>query len=602
MEIHAIEVDGVPAVWADVPGPLRAGLLFRVGEADERLIEHGVTHLAEHAAIRAAGREHGLGGTVGLLETHFDLWGGEDRVIAGFTALCGALSALPRAGLDVERRVLAAEAAAAGGSAELLLLLERCGARGVGVAGLDELGLRSLDDTGVVAWAARWFVRGNAALWLSGPPPPGLSVDLPDGGRAAIPEVQPLPGLGLPGWAEGPPGAVAVGALADSAEDPLAMLVATALERRAYETLRTSLGVSYSVVGRATPVASGTRHIMVAADCRDEHATGTCKALLDAWRDVADGAAIDEARDEVLRDGRHALAEPEGMRAVLERNASRLLEGRAVTPPAEMLERVSTASVDAVAAIAAAQRDELIAIVPGGAGRGIDLPQLTRPARSPLTGRRFKQRRAPHHVDSPRAIVVGDEGVTAEGDDDTATILFRDAVAAIERFGGALDLISADGLVVAIDPADIGEGDIAVRTVRDALPADAIVPLDPRAARLQHAAAEQFDRMWVIAPALEHVWPLLAWDEDLRVLGETSRGLRPGVLVVTDRRVLVVTKVLGEQVHEWRRSAIRKASGHDIGVAARLRLEIEGGEDVTWWVGPRGRLKHVLAELNDSDP
>lgn len=602
MELHAIEVDGVPAVWADVPGPLRAGLLFRVGEADERLIEHGVTHLVEHAAIRAAGREHSLGGTVGLLETHFDLWGGEERVVAGLSALCGALSALPRDGLDVERRVLAAEAAATGGPAELLLLLERCGARGAGVAGLDVFGLRSLDDEGVLAWAARWFVRGNAALWLSGPPPSGLRLDLPDGGRAAIPEAQPLPGLGLPGWAEGPPGGVAVGALADSAGDPLAMLVATALERRAYETLRATLGVSYSVVGRATPVASGTRHIVVAADCRDEHAPGTCEALLAAWRDVAGGAAIEEAHDEVLRDGRHALAEPEGMRAVLERNASRLLEGQAVVPPADMLERVSAAGFDDVAATAAALRDELIALVPGGVGRAIYLPPLTRPARGPLTGRRFKQRRAPHHVDSPRAIVVGEEGVTAEGDDDTATILFKDAVAAVERFGGALDLISADGLVVAVDPSDISEGDVAVRTVRNALPAEAIVPLDPRAARLQEAAADQFDRMWVVAPALEHVWPLLAWDEELRVLGETSRGLRPGVLVVTDRRVLIVTKVLGEQVHEWPRSAIRKASGRDVGVAARLRLEIEDGDDVSWWVGPRGRLKRVLAELNESDP
>ncbi len=127
-----------------------------------------------------------------------------------------------------------------------------------------------------------------------------------------------------------------------------------------------------------------------------------------------------------------------------------------------------------------------------------------------------------------------------------------------------------------------------------------MVPLDPRAVRLQQAAAEQFDRTWVVAPALEHAWALLAWDEELRVLAEASRGVRAGVLVVTDRRVVLVTKVLGEQVHDWPRATIRKASGRDVAVAARLRLHLTDGENVTLWVGPRGRLGRVIAEINGS--
>jgi hypothetical protein len=47
VELHDTEVDGIPVVWSEVPGPLRAGLLFRVGQADERLVERGVTHLAD---------------------------------------------------------------------------------------------------------------------------------------------------------------------------------------------------------------------------------------------------------------------------------------------------------------------------------------------------------------------------------------------------------------------------------------------------------------------------------------------------------------------------------------------------------------------------
>ncbi len=263
MELRETEVDGVPVVWSEVPGPLRAGLLFRVGEADERLVEHGVTHLVEHAAIRTAGREHSLGGSVGLLETHFQVWGGEDRVVAGLAALCAALCDLPRDGLDVERRVLAAEAAASGSALPHLLLHERCGARGLGVAVLDELGLRALDDDAVLRWATRWFVRGNAALWLSGSPPAGLALELFDGDRAAAPDARALPGLALPARVDGPAGAVAVGALATSgADDSLAGLVAAALERRAHDMLRTTLGVSYEVDGRAGRVSGGARHVV----------------------------------------------------------------------------------------------------------------------------------------------------------------------------------------------------------------------------------------------------------------------------------------------------------------------------------------------------
>jgi len=291
VEVHETQVDGVPAVWSDVPGPLRAGLLFRVGQADERLVEHGVTHLVEHAAIRAAGQKHGLGGAVDLLKTHFEVWGGEDRVVAGLAALCAALADLPRDGLDVERRVLAAEAAASGGAVANLLLYERCGARGIGVAALDELGLRALDDEAVLEWVARWFVRGNAVLWLSGPPPSSLRLELPDGDRAAIPAVRSLPGLALPAVAEGPPGGVAVGALAKSApDDPLlAGLLATGLERCAYDTLRARLGVSYDVEGRVARVSSDARHIVLAADCQDEQPrvpAGVCLTPGATWPTV----------------------------------------------------------------------------------------------------------------------------------------------------------------------------------------------------------------------------------------------------------------------------------------------------------------------------
>ncbi len=116
--------------------------------------------------------------------------------------------------------------------------------------------------------------------------------------------------------------------------------------------------------------------------------------------------------------------------------------------------------------------------------------------------------------------------------------------------------------------------------------------------RVQAAVDAQFERKWVVEPSLEHLWPRLAFDEELRVLAEVSRGVRAGVLAVTDRRVLLVTTVLGEQVATWPRSAIRRASGRDVALFAWLKLELAGGEEVKLAIGPRGRLREVLAELD----
>jgi hypothetical protein len=44
MQLRHTDVDGVPVVWVAAQGPLRAGLLFRVGRCDETLATGGVTH------------------------------------------------------------------------------------------------------------------------------------------------------------------------------------------------------------------------------------------------------------------------------------------------------------------------------------------------------------------------------------------------------------------------------------------------------------------------------------------------------------------------------------------------------------------------------
>src|SRR2546422_882715 len=56
VQFERIVVDGVPAYLGDQPGPVTAGIVFRVGSADESLLDHGVAALvAELAAIDIEG-------------------------------------------------------------------------------------------------------------------------------------------------------------------------------------------------------------------------------------------------------------------------------------------------------------------------------------------------------------------------------------------------------------------------------------------------------------------------------------------------------------------------------------------------------------------
>ena len=75
--IHHAEVDGVPVLFAHHPGPVRAGLIFRVGVADETLGRTGLTHLVEHLALHRQGlADYHFNGATKAAFTHMRQAGG----------------------------------------------------------------------------------------------------------------------------------------------------------------------------------------------------------------------------------------------------------------------------------------------------------------------------------------------------------------------------------------------------------------------------------------------------------------------------------------------------------------------------------------------
>jgi predicted Zn-dependent peptidase len=81
VEFTRTDVDGVWTLWAPAQGSLRAGLVFRVGRADETLARGGLTHLVEHLALHNLGlSDHHYNGTTGQIATTFHTHGDPDHI------------------------------------------------------------------------------------------------------------------------------------------------------------------------------------------------------------------------------------------------------------------------------------------------------------------------------------------------------------------------------------------------------------------------------------------------------------------------------------------------------------------------------------------
>lgn len=156
--LSTFEVDGVPAVAAKRSGPLTAGLVFRVGRADETLATAGITHLVEHLALHRFGvGEHHFNGATGADHTYFEMAGSEAEVVAFLAGVCASLGDLPMERLETEKSVLRTEEARRGGGG--LLSRHRYGAQGYGLTDYLELGVPRLGPAEVAHWARTWFTR-----------------------------------------------------------------------------------------------------------------------------------------------------------------------------------------------------------------------------------------------------------------------------------------------------------------------------------------------------------------------------------------------------------------------------------------------------------
>lgn len=187
--IRQTEVDGVPTLLAGTTGPMHAGLMFRVGQADETLARRGITHLLEHLVLFPTGvADYHYNGATGNVITYFHLQGSARDISTFLVGVCESLRNLAGERLETEKTILRTEWSSRSHSATDPMPLWRYGARDYGLVSYPEWGLSGLTTDDLRDWVARYFTRENAVLWIAGDEvPPGLTLDLPSGRRQPVP-------------------------------------------------------------------------------------------------------------------------------------------------------------------------------------------------------------------------------------------------------------------------------------------------------------------------------------------------------------------------------------------------------------------------------
>lgn len=479
-QIHRTEVDGVPAFWVDGPGPCLAGLLFRTGRIDEQLYTAGITHLVEHLALPAWSPRPGLdwNGWVGITTTGF--WASGDPADVGpfVTDVTRQLHDLPLQRLETERGILRAEEASASRSAIGVVAARRFGAVGLALLDWLELGLRTVDADTVAAWAAERFTRGNAALWLNGPPPPELRLHLPDGPRIPPPRYDEPPEQ-LPAFSRWGRGGVTVSLLAPRS---FALGLAwQAAERRAVERLRYEQGRIYGLSVSHQPPNKDDAHIVFIAECTDENVDAVRAGLIEVLEEIATDGPTDEEREHWLRRVELDVADPHMALGIAQAFAEELLLEDERTLEGDLTEMRSVTAADAAAALRAGLDKALLLIPEDDAA---DPPPPFRPFEAAplelrIEGRKFAPGGIRGRLGRAGHAVLGNDGFAWQQPDGTQmAISFAECVGLMTWRDGSFQLIDPNGNCLVIDVNDVRNLEELSMSIRRAVPPERVIPMD----------------------------------------------------------------------------------------------------------------------------
>ncbi|MFF3910678.1 M16 family metallopeptidase [Streptomyces sp. NPDC001848] len=475
--IHPTEVDGIPTLFAYATGPMRAGLVFRVGVADETLARTGVTHLVEHLALHRQGlADYHFNGATKAAFTHFHVEGAEHEVVAYLQGVCASLTDLPMERLETEKEILRTEESRRDVGQ---LPLWRYGAQGYGLVSYPEWGVRSLRPDDVREWVHTWFTQGNATLWIAGERlPAGLTLKLPAGPRRPLPAVTSALPTAPAYFSDGKGGVLLDAVVTDTTA---ARVYAGVLERELSRALRQEGGYSYTAATDYASRRDGFALVTAFADALPAKQDAVLGGFVDVLAGLQVGRIAQGDLEAVRTRADGALTMPEAAVRRLPGAAEDLLVGRPVRSLDELRSELWAVTPEQLHAVALEAAGSALMQVP--AGHSADWAGYTAaPTRSSyaVTGRRFASVGG-----DGSGLVVGDEGVSMtvraqDGTENAATVAYRACAAMLSWPDGGRQLIGTDGLVVEVEPGLYGVDAHTMATIDAAVPRSAVVWLPPR--------------------------------------------------------------------------------------------------------------------------
>ncbi|MFI2364922.1 insulinase family protein [Promicromonospora sp. NPDC019610] len=474
------------------PGRTTAGLVFRVGLADETLATSGITALVVALALRSVERPGlDVSASVGSVVTHVRVGGTAERVRTTLRDLTRALADLPVQHRESETRVLDERETEATG-----VLAWRYGFRSYGLGPGQQVGLHRTTAADLRAWAADRFAASNAVAWYSGEEEPDLDLALPAGPAAATPfppPVVPDPVIALP--AEAPAGGPRVVWEIVAPDVPALQVLAEVARRALFQRLRQDQGWTYDVSAVTGMLDGRQATLQIAAGLRPETAAEATGEFLDTLGRLRHFVADDDvaaARAHLLM----AFDEPHQDAMWLIDDAVLTLLGKPVPSPGERRAALAAVTAADVVSLARGSWESGLLVAPAGSGwAGTTVAQ--RGTGEPVTGRAFER------LDVDATIVVGEEGATLRDGRTRTTVRFDETAALLAHPDGGRLLVALDGARIPFEPTL--HDDLDARAVAELVdrhvPEELVVPV-PRAAaperpdkeRIKQAGRARADR------------------------------------------------------------------------------------------------------------
>lgn len=580
-------------------------MLFRAGRADEEASSSGKTHLVEHLALPAQSRRRiSFNGSVDNALTTFWASGDESQVRTFLETTARSLSALPLERLETERQILLAEEATEGPNPTRLAFALRYGSVGHGLTGHDQYGLRRLTSEEVSAWTAERFTRENVALWLTGPAPGELELDLPGGEHHLPPEPWTIPEAAesFPALYRG--GAQGAIAFSLDTERTVAFRVGLSILRhRIQDRIRFELGLSYEVETIFIPLTADRVHAVLVSDASEQNARRVSAEMLETLDALAAEGPTGDELEEELTENRVYSADPTGLTSQLYYAALQHLLGQPDPGTnANLAEQERLTPADVARAMDDV-RKTLLAIVPETVESLPGLGDYPVSSRGVIAGgRRFRPpglrlRRA---ADAPE-LLVGEEGVVFTAGAHRVTVPYNRCTVALRYGDGGRLLLSDDGFFAAVRPDEWKHWREAVAAIDAAVPEELVAVMEPELSEqvdaVEATAKEKLKRRWTVSDELAQLPGRLAPGETVVTMCEAARGMRLGLLAVTDRRVIFFALIRKETWIEFGYDEIESVKGTNRPWRTAVTLEARGEKVVFSDVSPKQRALEIAAEI-----